>query len=135
MRPEDLLPESALATAVRSGNEIGWHPDDLSAALSAAESAECAVVGGQLQFIVPDGTCELYWRAIDSSGPQRASETWFDYVRRSHAEVREALRRLPDMETLVADGVKNFGVLEQLAAAGVDLVKYACFICYFEVES
>jgi hypothetical protein len=104
------------------------------AALAAAESVEFAVVGGQLQFLVPDGTCELYWRAIDSSGPQRASETWFDYVRRSHAEVREALRRLPDIRVLVAEAVQNFGVLEQHAATGVDLVKYACFICYFEVE-
>lgn len=134
MYPEELLPESALATAIRSGNEIGWHPTDLLTGLSAAEAAWFAIVGGQVQFIVPDGTCELYWRAFDASGPQRASETWSDYVRRSHAEVGEALERLPDMTALVADGVRNFGVLEQHAAAGVDLAKFACFICYFEVE-
>lgn len=66
--------------------------------------------------------------------PQRAGETWSQYVRRSHAEVREALKRLPDLPALVAEGVRSFGFLEERAAAGIDVAEHACFVCYFEVE-
>ena len=130
---ERYLPPDILSKAVRSGEEYGWQFDDLPAALAQARTAGLAVLGGQVQFKLPDGICELYWQNADSA-PQQAGEPWDTYVERSHREVRAGLDRLPSAEALVNEGLARFAFLKQRAVAGVDLGRFLCFVCYFEAQ-
>jgi hypothetical protein len=54
--------------------------------MDAAAASGLANLGGQAQFRIPDGTCDLYWLSLDS-GERRPNETWESYVTRSAAEV------------------------------------------------
>jgi hypothetical protein len=72
--PEERLPAYLRAKAVRSGNEFGWHRDSVLRTLAAARDAGLACLGGQVQFLFDDGTCELYWLNFDSS--KRAALSW-----------------------------------------------------------
>ncbi len=65
--PERLLPESIRRKAVMSGQEWGWRKQDILGAIVAAKGAGLANIGGQVQFVFPDGTCELYWKSYDSA--------------------------------------------------------------------
>lgn len=56
-------------------DEHGWRFEDLPALLAEARSLGIAVLGGQVQFKLPDSTCELYWQNADAS-PRRDGETW-----------------------------------------------------------
>ena len=75
-------PEAALYGATLSGNEYGWKPEHFPRALDEAEARGLACIGGQFQFQLPDGTCEMYWLNADSSS-RRAGEPWRQYVARS----------------------------------------------------
>ncbi len=132
--PEHLLSAELLDKAIRSGNEYGWSFEDLPTVLAHARTRGLAVIGGQVQFALPDGTCELYWQNVDSS-PRLQGESWISFVERSHEEVRQGLDRLPEPEPLVAEGIENFSFLEAKARAGIDLKQFLCFICYFEAKN
>jgi hypothetical protein len=129
--PEHLLPAELLARAIRSGEEYGWSFEDLPVVLRQARARALAVIGGQVQFKFPDGTCELYWYNADAS-PRWPGEPWNSYVERTHLEVQAGLDRLPSSEALVAEGVESFPFLEAKAREGVDLTRFLCFICYFD---
>ena len=126
--PERLLPSPILAKAARYGQELGWRREDLPSVLAAAEAQGIAVLGGQVQFLFEDGTCELYWQNYDATG-RREGEPWPAFVVRSHEEVRVALSRLPETEELVKDGISHFQFLRAQAERGVDLAQHLWFIC------
>ena len=87
------LPESITARASLSGLEYGWSVTEFPAVLSEATAQGFACVGGQFQFHLPDGTCEMYWLNANST-PRCAGETWQTYVQRSQHEVRTAFARI-----------------------------------------
>ena len=71
--------------------DLGWTrsvPDPvldqhhLGLAIAAAQKCGLATVGGVVQFRIPAGTCELYWRCADAES-QRPGELWSEYVARS----------------------------------------------------
>lgn len=131
--PEQILPGELIGRAILSGSEYGWSFDDLPAVLGQAHAHRLAIIGGQIQFWFPDGTCELYWQNADAS-PRSQGEPWCSYVDRTHDEVRAGLKRLPNREALIVEGIERFPFLKAKAQDGANLRQALCFICYFEAE-
>jgi hypothetical protein len=131
--PEIMLPEAIRLRSVKSGKEWGWRRNDIMAAIMAARSVGLANVGGQVQFLFPDGTCELYWMNYDATD-RGANESWTDYVERSADEVAQSLRRILDTKDLIKEGRESFDFLQKKATVGVNLEDHLVFIAYFAKE-
>ena len=131
--PEQLLPAIILAKASLSGNEYAWRIHDVEDAIRAAYSTNLATIGGQIQFRLPDGTCELYWLEADSS-PRRNGEDWSSFVSRSADEVIERFRSLRANSDFVAEGASSFTFLSERQNQGIVLADYLYFVLYFEAE-
>lgn len=127
---ERLLPNEILAKAIRSGKEFGWHQQDFVNAVLAAQSTGLGIVGGQVQFVLPDGTCELYWLSYDTE-ERRSGETWKEYCSRTAGECITKLQKLLDTTDFVKEGIKHFDFLKAKDTHGVDLLQYLTFILYF----
>ena len=131
-----MTPEEAdfpfLATATRSGKEYAWPLADVPGVIDAAEAADLANLGGQPQFIYPDGVCEPYWISIGSED-QRRGETWPDYVRRSAAEVRSAFERVRSETDFVVQ-VREWPFLAAKLNQGGDVLSHLRFVLYFASE-
>src|ERR1700693_1928835 len=82
---------------------------------------------GQLQFRIPEGTCELYWVEVDSEG-RRPDEKWQDYVARTADEVLSRFRLLRSRFDFVNEGVNHFPILRELHDHGVALDQFLCFV-------
>ena len=132
LKAESRLPAEILKRATLRGNEYAWRRADLPMLFVAAESAEIANLGGQVQFRVPDGTCELYWHSFNSSDrrPGESTESW---VSRSRQEAEASLLRVPSDAELVTEGLAQFEFLREKAAEGLDVKETLCFVCYFAV--
>jgi len=133
MREEELLPPEVLRKAKRSGEELAWRKEDLESAVLAARDRGLACLGGQPQFIFPDGTCELYWVNYDP-GDRKGDETWQAYVERTASQVLEAFR-LRCAETDFREEAQRFGFLKEKIAEGkADLIDHLWFVVYFAPE-
>ena len=97
---ESLLPKTILKKAVKSNNEFGWKQADFHEVLEAATLKQLAIIGGQVQYIFPDATCELYWLSYDSTA-RKKNEIWSDFVLRSKNEVLE------NFENVIMKEIKN----------------------------
>ena len=128
--PEQNLPPETLSRAIRSGNEYAWRLRDVPGVIDAAESAGLANLGGQPQFIYPDGTCELYW--IDVSSHDRSiEESWADYVRRSAIEVKAEFMRVCEETDFVTEA-HTFEFLVEKSEKGEDVISHLWFVLYFK---
>ena len=88
-----VLPPDISQGANLRGNEYGWSISSFPGALASAEAQAYACLGGQFQFRLDDGTCEMYWLNADSK--QRAhGESWVDYCHRSCSEVLNRFQHL-----------------------------------------
>ena len=56
---EKYLPAEILQKAILSGKEYGWKRHDFREVLEKAVKVGLGIIGGQVQFKLPDGTCEL----------------------------------------------------------------------------
>src|SRR4051794_38203316 len=101
---QNELPPDVLVGATLRGNEYGWTPASFPNALQKAESYGFACVGGQFQFRVADGTCEMYWLESNST-ERRTGESWDDYSHRSCVEVREGFDKLVNDTDFVNEAV------------------------------
>ena len=126
---KSMLPPDVLAKAIISGNEYGWRRQDVFQAIAAATSVGLAILGGQVQFILPEGTCELYWMDYDPAD-RKPDEPWQSYVTRSGEETALALQRVMTKD-LVQEGINHFALLKQKHSQGVCLEDFICFIVYF----
>jgi hypothetical protein len=127
---ERFLPASVLSRASLRGNEYAWPLAAVEEAVAAAAASGLANLGGQAQFRIPEGTCELYWLSLDS-GERRPDEAWESYVTRSAAEVLEQFAALRERTDFIKEALQ-WPVLAQLQATGVDLNHYLCFVLYFD---
>ena len=130
---EKLLPPNVLSKATLRGKEYAWPTDSVEEAIEAARKCGLANIGGEVQFRIPNGTCELYWMGFDSES-QAEGETWRAYVDRSADEVLNRVRQLRSQDDFVNEGVQTFKVLEKMHKEGVDLHQYLCFVLYFDEE-
>ena len=125
---EKLLPASIKAKAIRNGREYGWKKEDVEKVLDAARRLKLASLGGQVQFLLPDGTCELYWLTYDPS-EKLQKETWKVYATRSIKESRAKFRQLCKSTDFVGEGIRSFDFLEQkVKEKQIDLSQYLTFI-------
>jgi hypothetical protein len=127
------LPRELIDKASQRGNEFAWRRHDLPAVFAAARHAALGNLGGQVQFRLPDATCELYWQNFDVRTRGEA-EPWLAFLDRSAADVLDALARLPADDELIRDGIAHFEALRIAAAAGSDLRQALAFVCYFAAE-
>src|SRR5947209_6989820 len=129
--PELRLPAPLLAKASLLGYEHAWRLTDVPEVIAAAQGCGLATVGGVVQFRIPAGTCELYWRCTDAE-PRRPNEPWDEYVARSAAEVLAGVRKLPVAEMIV-EGLQ-WTQVAALRDAGQDVSECLCFVLYFDAE-
>lgn len=130
--PEQQLPPDVLAKAVMSGREYGWRRADIAAAIAAAPSVGLANVGGEVQFVLPDGTCELYWLGFGCAD-RVPEEPWDTYVSRSTKETLASLDKTLSHD-LIKAGIENFTILREKHEHGVDLEQYLLFVAYFNAK-
>lgn len=127
---EEKLPREILSRVVKSGKEYGWRKDDAIQAIEAAMCVGLATLGGEIQFVLPEGTCELYGQGSES-GKQKQGEVWADYVIRSGRECIAIVRKIVSEVDLIREGTEHFNILHEKAAQGMNLEDYLVFILYF----
>jgi hypothetical protein len=130
---EPALPERALATAVMSGNERAWRPRDAVVAVQAAAGAGLGCLGGEVQFVISAGTCELYWRGLDNGAPVTGEE-WERYVARSAAAATGWIAQLLSSEELLIDARRSFADIRALEKQGGEPLAHLVFVLYFIEE-
>lgn len=132
MNSEELLPQTVLSKASIRGKEYAWQKDDVKEAILAARQQNLATLGGEVQFRIPNGTCELYWLSFDPAD-KSDSEIWQDYVARSASECMTNIDRLRNTTDFEKLGKENFRVLHNIAETE-DIGIYLCFVLYFVTE-
>ncbi len=124
------LPEVVQEKVVRSGNEFGWRQADFEEAIMAARNVPMAIIGGQICYALPDGTCELYWLSYDPK-PRKENEKWIPYCNRTVGECITKFKDLNEGAGLEMEA-KNFDFLQQKMQSGVDIGPYRLFMVLFD---
>ena len=132
MNSEELLPQTVLSKASLRGKEYAWRKDDVKEAILAARQQNLATLGGEVQFRIPNGTCELYWLNFDPAD-KSDSEIWQDYVVQSAHECITNFNDLCMTTDFVKLGKENFEVLRNMSETE-DIGIYLCFVLYFVTE-
>lgn len=132
MNSEELLPQTVLSKASLRGKEYAWRKDDVEEAILAARQQNLATLGGEVQFRIPNGTCELYWLNFDPAD-KSDSEIWQDYVVQSAHECITNFNDLCMTTDFVKLGKENFEVLRNMSETE-DIGIYLCFVLYFVTE-
>ena len=134
MEPEEKLPKELLEKSKISGKEYGWRKIDFPLVIEAAVENKLAIIGGQVQFIFNDGTCELYWEKYDTKG-KSTLENWKQYVKRTAQECAEQFNKISDEDRLIKEGINNFDFLKEKSNnEKINLKEHLWFIIYFEEE-
>jgi len=130
---EEKLPKHILEKAIKSGNEYGWKEIDAIDVINAAVENGLAIIGGQIQFIFEDGTCELYWLSYDSSNRFK-NENWLDYSKRTAKESIEKLTKIVS-RNIESEALDNFDFLKDKKSKGIEIYENMICILYFEEEN
>jgi hypothetical protein len=128
---QKYLPSEILLKSTLSGREYGWKREYFKEVVDSAIKAGLALVGGQVQFKLPNGTCELYWRKYEPKD-RVPGEDWVSYSNRTKKECLEQFDKLPTNQKLIEEGVENFEFLREKSEQGVNLEDYLIFILYFD---
>jgi hypothetical protein len=136
MNPETKLPSDLLERASLRGNEYAWPIEDIPAVIDAAEKANLASLGGQLQFRLPDGgTCECYWVEVDALRDCPDNLTWKERVRITAAGTRQQFNELRQRYDFVSEGRDSFCKhLTELEASGGSVTDAMRFVWYVQSE-
>jgi hypothetical protein len=118
-----------LSRASLRGNEYGWPLEAVEEAVAVAAASRLANLGWEVQFRIPDGTCELYWLSLDS-GERCCDEAWEEYVTRTALEVLEQFAALRERTDFIKEALQ-WPELARRHAEGIDLNQYLCFVLYF----
>jgi hypothetical protein len=127
---EKYLPHNILQKAIVSGNEYGWRRPDFKATVEKAVEMGLDIIGGQVQFKFPDGTCELYWHSYDTAD-RKSGENWPEYCQRTKDECLKKFEKLPSDTDLIKEGIENFDFLREKANSDNQLGDFLIFILYF----
>ena len=131
MQPEDRLPKAILEKSIKESNEIGWRRSDFISVVEAAMEIPMAVIGGQVQYIFPDGTCELYWLSYDPDGRSK-KENWAAYCKRSADECISKFKSLLATVDIEKEATRYFEFLQTKKAEGVNIQQHEVFLLYFD---
>lgn len=91
-------------------------------------------LGGEVQFIFPYGTYELYWLHYDSQD-LKPGEAWASYVDRSASEVVADFKRLCDTTNFRVEAGDWRGIRAEVPEDAIDLIDYLWFVIYFMNEA
>jgi hypothetical protein len=127
---EGRLPETILKKAIKSGNEFGWRQTDFIETIEAARKLKMGIVGGQVQYVLPGGTCELYWLAYDPTSRQ-PGENWVEYCNRTADETIKKFKDLIE-KTDFEKETSSFDFLQERKSKGLNIEDYRTFIIYFD---
>jgi hypothetical protein len=133
MTMERPLPKEIANCSHLSGNEYAWDLSSFLSALTHAENLRYACIGGQFQFRLESGICEMYWLSADS-GSRQPGETWIEYCRRSCLEVRHGFEKLA-LETDFNRQAREWPPVREAMAEGLDPIQRLVFVAYFEDEA
>jgi hypothetical protein len=128
---EHRLPKSILDKAIKSTNEFGWKQEDFVNVVEAAKENQMAVIGGQVQYIMPNATCELYWLSYDSEN-RKQNEDWNCYCNRSANECIEKFNKLISSVNIEKEAVESFEFLAHQKNKNVNLSEHLAFMLYFD---
>jgi hypothetical protein len=128
-KEERRLPETILNKAVKSGNEFGWRQTDFIDTIETARKLKLGIVGGQVQYVFQDGTCELYWLSYDPRERQ-VGEDWIDYCNRTADETIKKFKELIT-KTDFDKETSSFDFLRDKKSKGVNIEDKKIFIIYF----
>ncbi|WP_026954365.1 Imm40 family immunity protein [Algoriphagus vanfongensis] len=127
---EKYLPTEILQKAIVSGREYGWKRTDFRLVIDKAIEVGLTIIGGQVQFKLPDGTCELYWQKYDTA-ERKPGENWDDYCQRTKRECLRQFEKFPTDSELVKEGIECFDFLKEKSKTELNLKDYLIFILYF----
>lgn len=128
--PEHRLPKEILDKAVKSGDEYGWRESDFLQVVEYARGNFMALLGGQIQYALPDGTCELYWLEYDPQERQ-PDESWINYCNRTADETTKKFKLLISKD-IEGEALASFDFLKTKKESGINLNEYLTFILYFD---
>jgi len=111
------------------GGEWGWKLKDIPLVIEECKALNYGVLGGQIQFLFPDGTCELYWLRADPQA-KSAEETWRDYSRRSCEEFLILFNELVKNTDFEKEGIEAFDFLKSKKTEGSNILDYMFFLIY-----
>jgi hypothetical protein len=133
--PEMLLPDTLRSAACRSGNEWGWKPEAIPLVIDEAEKLGLLNVGGQLQFSMPEGTCECYWVEVDALMGEPDSLPWAERVALAAAAARQKMADISRRYDFIEEGHKAFAApFAAYEATGGDVRDRMCFIWYLQTD-
>ena len=127
---ERRLPETILNKAIKSGNEFGWRQTDFIETIETAKNLRMGIVGGQVQYVFPDGTCELYWLSYDPTERQ-PGEDWIKYCNRTADETINKFKHLIIKTDFEKEASTSFDFLRDKKSKGVNIEDHKVFIIYF----
>lgn len=134
--PELLLPRELLAAACCSDNEWGWPPELIPQVIAEGKRLDLLSLGGQLQFILPTGTCECYWVSVDPLRTEPSGLSWQERVALAAERSLEQFSALRLEFDFLAEGQRAFGqYFDDLRACRGDPAEYMCFFWYLESAS
>ncbi len=113
-----------------SGKEYGWKRTHFKEVIDKAVEVRLGIIGGQVQFKLPDGTCEFYWHKYDTT-ERKPGESWKEYCLRTKEECLRQFEKLPADKELVEEGIKNFDFLRKKNNTINRLEDYLIFILYY----
>jgi hypothetical protein len=126
---EKRLPETILKKAIKSGNEFGWRQADFIETIETARKLKMGIVGGQVQYVLSDGTCELYWLTFDPTERQ-PGEDWIKYCNRTADETINKFKDLITKTDFDKEAL-TFDFLRDKKSKGVNIEDNRVFIIYF----
>ena len=116
-----MLPADLLARATLRGDEHAWSVADIPKVIEAAQNANLVSIGGQLQFRLPDATCECYWVQVDTHRSVPKTLPWRERVKRTAEASAIAFAELCSNLDFLAAGREGFAEqLDTLLRTGRD---------------
>ena len=116
--------------AAKSANEYGWAKEDILDVIEAARQIPMAIIGGQVQYIWQDATCELYWFSYDSEN-RKDNEDWITYCNRTASECSNKFKHLITTD-IEKQAINSFEFIKVKYEEGVRLSNHQIFILYFD---
>lgn len=133
--PETLFPDILQSVACRSGNEWGWQPETIPLVIDEAEKLGLLNLGGQLQFLMPEGTCECYWIEVDALADELEGLAWPERVTLAAAAARRQIADIGYRYDFIEEGRRAFAAqFTAYEATGGDVRDRMCFIWYVEAN-
>ncbi len=123
----------ATHTGITTGAEWVWKPSELPAVFQKAKELKIASIGGNAQFIFPEGVCDLYWISIDFKD-KADDETWEEYVVRSNDESFALLTSQVETTDFRRAAAEWAFVRERTLDKGIDPLDYLYYVIYFNSE-